>query len=87
MTPDEIIKSALKRRGTSQRKLAEAIGTHQGCISTALGRNNGMGIQFQTFYRYLDALDYDIVVRPRESEELADELLADDYSWGVYDDE
>ena len=87
MTPDEIIKSALKRRDMSQRNLAEAVGTYQGCISTALSRNNGLGIRFETLYRYLDALDYDIVVRPREADDLKDEMLADDYSWGVYNDE
>lgn len=84
MTPKGIIKRALRYRSTSQQELAAELGVKQGAISTTLSRDNANGIQLRTLIRYLDQLEYQIIVRPMESQNPRDELVLDGDD---YDDE
>lgn len=65
MTDREIVKAALKARRWSQKKLAEETGMHSSAnISQAL-RERGNDMLTSTFYKMLDALDYEIIIRDR----------------------
>lgn len=64
MTVSECVKTLLSNQGTSQRELAEMIGySGQGSVTTALKRNNGMGMQIDTLIRWLEVLDAQLVVQ------------------------
>ncbi len=65
MTDREIVKAALKKRGWSQKKLAEEIGMHSSAnVSQAL-RNRGNGMLTNTLFRMLEAMDYEILIRDK----------------------
>lgn len=61
----DIIRAAIKDTGTTQQKLADAMGYSHGQanISKILSRGD---IFASTFVRLMDKLGYDVVVQPRD---------------------
>lgn len=59
---NEIIRSAMQKTGITQVQLGEKLGVHQTAISNTVVRP---GITLSKFVIFMDALGYDIVVRPR----------------------
>lgn len=72
MTVTECVKILLTSQGLTQRELAERIGyAGQGAITTALSRDDGMGMRVKTLIRYLEAMDTQLlVVSLNDDEEL-----------------
>lgn len=75
MTVAECIKLLLSSQGITQRQLAERMEySEQGAITTALSRNDGMGMSVKTLIRYLDAMDAQLVIQSLNDDE---ELVLD----------
>ena len=56
--------------GLTQDELANKIGyTNQGSVARPLSRNNGMTMQIDTFIRWLEALDAQIVIEPLDGDD------------------
>lgn len=72
MTVTECVKILLTSQGLTQRELAERIEyAGQGAITTALSRDDGMGMRVKTLIRYLEAMDTQLlVVSLNDDEEL-----------------
>lgn len=63
MTAKEVVIALSKQLGLTQEGLACKLGyKNQSSISNLLSRNDGMSIKLETFIRWLDALDAEIVV-------------------------
>ena len=77
MTVKEGINILLIKSGLTQEELAHALGLKShSAISVPLFRNEGMGMRVETLIRWLDKLDADLVIQPREGE-VMDEILLD----------
>lgn len=72
MTVTECVKILLTSQGLTPRELAERIEyAGQGAITTALSRDDGMGMRVKTLIRYLEAMDTQLlVVSLNDDEEL-----------------
>lgn len=72
MTVAECVKILLTSQGLTQRELAERIEyAGQGAITTALSRDDGIGMRVKTLIRYLEAMDAQLlVVSLNDDEEL-----------------
>ena len=65
MTASEAIRTAMKEANVTQNDLAELMGYNsQGTIGNALRISN---FTTNTFLRWLDCLDYEVVVQPKTS--------------------
>lgn len=65
MTEKQVIRDAMFLRKVSQATLAEMAGyKHQTNISTILNRGDH-GIRFDNFYRIMEALDCEIIIRDK----------------------
>ena len=65
MTASEAIRTAMKEAKITQNDLAELMGYNsQGTVGNALRSNN---FTTNTFIRWLDCLDYEVVVQPKTS--------------------
>lgn len=77
MTVKDCIQMLMEDQKMTQKTLAEQIGVKlPSNISVTLSRNDGMGMRVETLIRWLDALDADLVIQPREGD-LEDEMLLD----------
>lgn len=64
-TIKQIIKLAIANRGYNQAAVAKKAGwKNQSSLSTAINRDNP---SMETVFRILDALEYDIVIKDRNS--------------------
>lgn len=76
MTVKNCIDAILETTQTSRRELAEKAGyTNVAAITKPLSRNDGMGMAISTLIKWLDELDYQIVLQPINGEE--DDLILD----------
>ena len=65
MTVKEVVQLLSTKYGLTQDDLANKIGyTNQGSVARPLSRNDGMTMQIDTFIRWLEALDAQIVIEP-----------------------
>lgn len=77
MTVKNCINVLLMRSGLTQKELSQELELNgQAAIAVPLSRNNGMGMKVETLIRWLDKLDADLVIQPRDGE-LEDEMLLD----------
>ena len=61
----QIIKTAIANRGYNQKAVAQKAGwKNQSSLSTAINRDNP---SMDTVFRILDALEYDIIIKDRNS--------------------
>lgn len=61
----QIIKTAIANRGYNQKAVAQKAGwKNQSSLSTAINRENP---SMDTVFRILDALEYDIIIKDRNS--------------------
>lgn len=64
-TIKQIIKTAIANRGYNQTSVAKKAGwKNQSSLSTAINRDNP---SMDTVFRILDALEYDIIIKDRNS--------------------
>lgn len=81
MTVKNVIKHAARKEHISQRDFAEKLGISQGALSTTLKRDDGMGMGVRKFCQWLEALDYELIVRkPFDPDD--EEFVVDGYSEG-----
>lgn len=65
MTVKEVVQLLSTKYGLTQNDLANKIGyTNQGSVARPLSRNDGMTMQIDTFIRWLEALDAQLVIEP-----------------------
>ena len=70
MTVKEVVQLLSTKYGLTQDDLANKIGyTNQGSVARPLSRNNGMTMQIDTFIRWLEALDAQIVIEPLDGDD------------------
>ncbi len=70
MTVKEVVQLLSTKYGLTQDELANKIGyTNQGSVARPLSRNNGMTMQIDTFIRWLEALDAQIVIEPLDGDD------------------
>ncbi len=72
MKPSDVIYRLLKETGTPQTELAQALGQTQGAIANRLKRE---GITTRTFLEMVDALGYEITVRPKVTQDVRTEIV------------
>lgn len=81
MTAKEVIIFLSKQAGVTQEQLAARLGFNdRSHIAVPLSRNDGMGMRLETFIRWLEALDAQLIVQPLNSE---DDLILDGEDEGV----
>lgn len=77
MTVKNCIDAILETTETSRRQLAEKAGyTNVSAITKPLSRNEGMGMSVSTLIKWLDELDYQLILQPIEGGE-DDDLILD----------
>lgn len=64
MTVKDLISLYCKERGITQTVLAQQIEISKQSFYNILSRDNGMSIRLSTFIRWLDKMDYQIVIEP-----------------------
>lgn len=70
MTVKEVVQLLSTKYKLTQDELANKIGyTNQGSVARPLSRNNGMTMQIDTFIRWLEALDAQIVIEPLDGDD------------------
>ena len=69
MTPRDLIILGQERRGLSQAALAEKLGISKGGLSSALCRDEGVHMTIEKLVKWLDALDFQIVVQDINGDE------------------
>lgn len=70
MTVKEVVQLLSTKYGLTQDDLANKIGyTNQGSAARPLSRNDGMTMQIDTFIRWLEALDAQIVIEPLDGDD------------------
>lgn len=70
MTVKEVVQLLSTKYGLTQDDLANKIGyTNQGSVARPLSRNDGMTMQIDTFIRWLEALDAQIVIEPLDGDD------------------
>lgn len=62
----DIMRMAIKARGTTQQQVAEKMGTSQNALSANMNRGR---TSVENFKKILDALDYDIFIVDRKTGE------------------
>ena len=81
MTAKEVIILLSKQQGITQEELAARLGFDRASnISTPLSRNDGMGMRLETFIRWLEVLDAQMIIQPLNED---DELILDGEDEGV----
>lgn len=76
MTVRNCIKCILERTNISCRTLAKQLGyASHSAITVPLSRNDGMGMTVGTLIKWLDELDYQIILQPIEGNENDDLIL------------
>lgn len=81
MTVKEIIILLSKQAGLTQEELAVRLGyKHSANIAVPLSRKDGMGMKIETFIRWVETLDAQIVIQPLSGE---DDLILDGEDEGV----
>lgn len=76
MTVKDCINSILEAKEISHRQLARQAGySDTTTVRKSLARNDGMGVSIATLIKWLDELDYQIVLQPINDE--VDELILD----------
>ena len=75
MTVKDCICVLLSKAGLTQEEFAHSMGLKsRASISVPLSRSDGMGMKVETLIRWLDVLEADLVIQPREGD-LDDEML------------
>ena len=64
MTVKDLISLYCKERGITQTALAQQIEVSKQTLQTTLIRDNGMSMRLSTFIKWLDKMDYQIVIEP-----------------------
>lgn len=64
MTVKDLISLYCKERGITQTVLAQQIEVSKQSLYNILSRDNGMSIRLSTFIKWLDKMDYQIVIEP-----------------------
>lgn len=64
MTVKDLIGLYCKERGITQTVLAQQIEVSKQSLYNILSRDNGMSIRLSTFIKWLDKMDYQIVIEP-----------------------
>ena len=65
MTSKEIIRKAIASAGISQMKFSEMLGySSKTSVGAILGKNNSL--RSDVFCKWLDALGYEVVIRPKD---------------------
>lgn len=64
MTVKNLINLYCKERGITQTALAQQIEVSKQSLHTTLSRDNGMSMRLSTFIKWLNKMDYQIVVEP-----------------------
>lgn len=81
MTVKEVIILLSKQQGLTQEQLAARLGFNNASnIAVPLSRNDGMGMRLETFIRWLEALDAQMIIQPLNGE---DDLILDGEDEGV----
>lgn len=81
MTAKEVIILLSKQQGLTQEQLAARLGFNNASnIAVPLSRNDGMGMRLETFIRWLEALDAQMIIQPLNGE---DDLILDGEDEGV----
>ena len=80
MTPRDIIVLTQERNGLSQAQVAEKLGITKGGLSSALSRDDGIHMSIDKLVKWLDALDWQIVVQDMNGD---DEFVLDCEDEGV----
>lgn len=81
MTAKEIVIVLSKQAGITQEQLAARVGFNSASnIAVPLSRNDGMGMKLETFIRWIEALDAQIIIQPLNGE---DDLILDGEDEGV----
>lgn len=62
---NDIIRAAMEDTGTLQQDLGEKLGLKQNSVSSTITRPN---ISLNKFVTVMEALGYDIIVRPKDGE-------------------
>lgn len=64
MTVKDLISLYCKEREITQTALAQQIEVSKQSLHTTLLRDNGMSMRLSTFIKWLDKMDYQIVIEP-----------------------
>lgn len=64
MTVKDLISLYCKEQGITQTTLAQQIEVSKQSLYNILSRDNGMSIRLSTFIKWLDKMDYQIVIEP-----------------------
>lgn len=79
MNDKQLVKAALKRTGESQASLSAKLGyANKTSIATMLSRPSDL--RMNVLFRMLDALGFEIVIRPKNHADKTEWLLLDDDS-------
>ena len=79
MTPKEAMKEIQRRTGYTQQRLAEEAGFRQQHFITQFLQRN---IKVAVFQKLLNCMGYEIVVRPKDSADKAEEIvIEEEYIW------
>lgn len=65
MTGKDIIKEIMDERGITNAQLAEHLGVTQATMWARLNTKAEKDMQLYTFYEMINAMDYEIVLRPK----------------------
>lgn len=68
LNEQDVLRAAMLRRGTNQTKLADKMGMLRNGLSQNMSRKR---ISLEMFRRILDAMDYDVYVVDRKTNEVA----------------
>lgn len=71
MTVKDLINLYCQEQGVTQTSLAQQLGITKQTLHTTLSRDNGMSMRLSTFVKWLDKMDYQIVIeRISDGEEM-----------------
>ena len=71
MTVKELITVVCERSGITVSELADKLQINKSTVSHTLSRNDGMSMKVENLVKWLEALDYQIVIMsPADDEEL-----------------
>lgn len=69
MTAKEIVRAALEKSGMSRMKLSEKLGyNNKTAVGSILNKNNSL--RTDVFAKWLDALDYEVVIRDKNNRDV-----------------
>lgn len=75
MTVKEVIGVICERKGLSTYELADRLQIDRSTVSHTLSRNDGMSMKIENFIKWLEELDYQVVIMPSYDDD--DELILD----------